>query len=208
MEILTQPMVLEIMDGLACALLAAAAVCKAVSMRAQLFGGVILACLCALACPLFRELILFGPPGALLILHSQPLNALVGALAALAACLFFPQFTGILLFWLDAAGIGLACPVITIMSLPALGVAGALTTGIIAAVIPGLVRDIALGDTAMLIEKNWYASAVVIGAIVAILTVTLLTIYANFSRNLEVAILLGAIATVVARYLGGYKNRY
>lgn len=208
MEILSQPAVLQILDGLACALLAATAVCKAVSLRAQLFGGIILACICALACPLFREVILFGPPGALLILHSQPLNALVGALAALAACLFFPKFTVILFFWLDAASAGLACSIITLMALPTLGIAGALTTGIIAALIPGLIRDMALGDTALLIDKNWYASSVVIGAIVALLTVTLLTIYLNFSRGMEVAILLGALATIFARYAGGGKSRY
>lgn len=168
MEILSDAVSMALLDGSACALLAAAATCRARTAGAHFTGAIVLGCLCGLIGPLLREAFLHGQAGAGKIASELPAEALIGALAAIAA-LYILRNTRIRLFyWLDSASIGLASSVGAIYALPELGITGAICIGMINGLAPGLVRDISLGDTAMLVDKDWYATASALGCVAAI----------------------------------------
>lgn len=160
-----------VLDGAACALLAAAATVRARRMGAHVTGALVLGCLCGLIGPLLREVFLHGAPGAGVIARAFPADALAGACMGLAALFLFRNFGKLssqLFGWLDNAGIGMATGAGSVMAFPELGLAGALTLGLINGLAPGLVRDMALGDTAMLVDKSWYATVAALGSIAAI----------------------------------------
>lgn len=193
MDILTQAASLGLLDGIACALLAAAAACRARSLGSHFTGAIVLGCLCGLIGPLLREAFLHGQPETGRIASEMPGVALTGALAALAALWIFKS--GRLFFWLDSAGIGMAAGVGTICSLPALGIVGAVTLGLINALAPGLVRDMALGDTAMLVDRSWYATAAALGCVSALAVFILIIAFGTAAwmdiRAEEIAALAG-----------------
>lgn len=168
MLILSDAMSMRLLDGTACALLAAAATCRARTQGAHFTGAVILGCLCGLIGPLLREVFLHGHSGAGPIASELPDEALIGALGAIAALYILKKLQPRLFFWLDNASIGLASSVGTIYALPDLGIVGAICIGLINGLAPGLVRDIALGDIAMLVEKDWYATASALGCVASI----------------------------------------
>lgn len=157
---------MALLDGTACALLAAAAACRARGMGAHFTGAIVLGCLCGLIGPLLREAFLHGAAASGKIASELPAEALVGALGAMAAFYFFGKFR--LFFWLDTASIGMASSVGAVYALQELGIVGGITLGMINGLAPGLVRDIALGDTAMLVERDWYATASALGCVAAI----------------------------------------
>lgn len=155
-----------VMDGAACALLAAAATTRAKGFGAHGTGALVLGCLCGILGPLLREAFLHGAPAAGRIASELPAGALVGALGGLAGFYMFSRINslrGRLFGWLDGASMAAATSVGSIMSVTELGIVGALTLGLINGLAPGLVRDMALGDTAMLVEKSWYATAAALG---------------------------------------------
>ncbi|MBD5553596.1 MAG: TRIC cation channel family protein [Desulfovibrio sp.] len=204
MESLSPEAALDLLDGLACALLAAAACCRARSFGAHVTGALVLGCLCGLTGPLLREAFLHGQ--AIRIASGMPAVALVGALGAIAGFYLLKGFR--LFFWLDSASIGLAASVGAICSLPETGITGALALGLINALTPGLVRDMALGDTAMLVDRAWYATAAAFGAIVAlavfILIITCGTAAWLDRRAADIAILSGFCAVL---WLRAWKGR-
>lgn len=167
MQIFSDAMSLSLFDGVACALLAAAAACRARGLGAHFTGAIVLGCLCGLIGPLLREAFLHGQDGARQIASSMPDDALIGAMGAFLAIYLVQNTRFRLFFWLDAASIGLACAVGSIYALE-IGMVGAICLGLINGLAPGLVRDIALGDTAMLVDKDWYATAAALGSIVSI----------------------------------------
>lgn len=157
-----------LLDGFACALLAAAAVCRARSFGAHITGALALGSFCGLLGPLLREAFLHGSQSTTAILSQFPADALLGAAGGLAAIHILAKFSRQTFFWLDAASIGLAASVGSLLALPEAGIVGALSLGLVNGLAPGLVRDVALGDTAMLIDQSWYATAAAIGSLVAI----------------------------------------
>lgn len=197
---------LELMDGLACALLAAAAACRARGFGAHFTGAIALGCVCGLAGPLAREAILHGEAGSRMIANALCDDALIGALAGLAALALWKR--GGLFFWVDAAGMGLCSSLAAAFAAPTVGVAGGLGIGFIAGLLPGMLRDMALGDVAMLVEKEWYASAVAIGCAFAIFIGALPVIWQDarplLPRILEYAAIGGCCATMFLRRLKGY----
>lgn len=159
---------MHLLDGTACALLAAASACRSRGLGAHFTGAVILGCLCGIIGPLLREAFLHGATASGRIADELPTEALLGSLGAIAALYILRSLRGRLFFWLDSASIGLASSVGTIYALQDLGIVGAICLGMINGLAPGLVRDMALGDTAMLVDKGWYATAAALGCVAAI----------------------------------------
>lgn len=159
---------LPILDGAACALLGAAAAVRARNLGAHFTGAIVLGCLAGLIGPLLRETFLHGSIGSANVVRALPDDALVGAVGGALALLILQKHTNRLFFWLDSASIGLACSVGAVFSLQELGLVGAVCLGLINGLAPGLLRDVALGDTAMLVDKDWYATTAALGCLAAL----------------------------------------
>lgn len=172
-HVFSQTASIELLDGVVCALLAAAASVRSRNFGACVAGSVVLGCVCGMSCPLLRELILHGQTGAKLIVAALPGEAFTGAAGALIAMLFAFVKPGRLFFWLDAAGMSTAASLASTLSAPELGVAGALVLSLACALVPGLVRDVSIGDTAIMLEKPWYASSAAISGCVSMLVIVL-----------------------------------
>lgn len=157
-----------LLDGIASALLAAAATCRARSMGAHLTGAIVLGCLCGLIGPLLRESFIRGSAGTRMAAAELPDDVLIGCLGAIASLYLLRKRTWQLFFWLDSAGIALGSSIGAMLSLDMVGIVGAISIGLVNGLAPGLVRDMALGDTAMLVEQDWYATAAAIGCVVTI----------------------------------------
>lgn len=170
MLVLSDALSMRLLDGSACALLAAAAACRARGLGAHFTGAAVLGCLCGLIGPLLREAFLHGQTGSGRVASELPDEALVGALGAIAALYILGKLRQRMFFWLDSASIGLAGSVGTMFALPELGIVGAICLGMINALAPGLVRDMALGDTALLVDSDWYATAAALGCVATIAT--------------------------------------
>lgn len=159
---------IELLDGLATALLSAAACCRARSFGAHHTGSLVLGCICGLIGPVLRETVLHGSAGSRMAICAMPDDALLGALAAICAIAIMRGHTSRLFFWLDGASMGMAGCLSAILSFPELGLAGALALGLASGLLPGITRDVALGDIAMAVEKSWYATAAAIGCLLSI----------------------------------------
>lgn len=175
----------ETLDAAAAVLLAAAAAWRARGFGAHFTGAVVLGCVTGLMAGLVRESLLHGAAGALLALSALPGPALAGALlgalaAAAAAALARTRVNGAgavagrsLFFWLDSLGLFLAASLGVFCALRETGATAALALGLLAGLAPGCVRDVALGDTARLVEQSWYATAAALGATGTILLLIL-----------------------------------
>lgn len=172
-HVFSQTASIELLDGAACALLAAAAAARCRNFGACVAGCVALGCICGLSGPLLRELILHGQTGAKIIVAALPGEAFAGAAGALMAMLFSAIKPGRLFFWLDAAGIGMEASLAAALGAPELGVAGALVLALACGLVPGLIRDVSIGDTAMMLEKPWYASSAAISGCISMLVIVL-----------------------------------
>lgn len=198
-----QAAVVQSLDALAAVLLAAAAAWRARSYGAHFTGAAVLGTLCGLVAGLVREAALHGAAGAAIVLTALPGPALTGALggalaAAAAAALAHKRqaaapgagnsapsgqgravllrhwFAGRgLFFWLDSLSLGLAACLGTFCALRELGATGALVLGLLSGLAPGLVRDVALGDTALVVEQSWYATAAALGCVATVLLMIL-----------------------------------
>lgn len=191
----------QLVDMLSCALLAAAATCRARVLDAQIMGAVILGCICGLCAPLSREALLHGPGGAKLILQAMPEAALAGSLGGICSLVILTRFGYKIFFWLDAASIGLAGCLAACLGISELGIVGALVLGLICGLGPGLLRDMALGDTAMLIEQDWYGAAAALGIMLTILVLLWFPASAMPGINLPAgSIAAGAMLVLLVRF--------
>lgn len=168
MQFFSDILTLPVMDGTACALLGAAAAVRAKNLGAHFTGAIVLGCFCGLIGPLLRETFLHGAMGSSNIVRALPDDALVGALGGIFALLILQKFSARIFFWLDSASIGLACSLGAVLSLQELGIVGSLCLGLINGLAPGLLRDVSLGDTAMLVDRDWYATTAALGCVAAL----------------------------------------
>lgn len=208
MPIFSPAISLEIMDGVACAFLAAAASCRARSFGGNFAGSVILGAICGMLAPLVREVFLHGSAGTRMILAAMPDDACIGAIAGALAPAIRKIGKGVIFFWLDAIGAGLASSFTALLAIREMGFVGALTLGVCAGIVPGLCRDVALGDIAMFVEREWYAAAAILGCIMAIATPVAVTLNDGFAvfaaRSGELGVLLGMCLCVALR---AWKDR-
>lgn len=149
-------------------MLAAASALRARHASCPPVGAGVLGVLCGLAAPLLRAA-LAGQP-AFLVLDTPPYSAFICGGAALGAVLGrFGWTEG--RFWslLDAAGLQLlACSgVLVVQGLP-LSPPGILLFAGVTAFAPGLIRDIAIGDTAALADEPAYAAAPLLGILLTL----------------------------------------
>ena len=147
-------------------MLAAAASCRARTGGVHFSGAAVLACLAGLAAPLLRD-VLLGHPVLALNRGDYLAAAVAGALAGtLAARLGYAWRA---FYWLDSLGLGLAAGVAGVRgAVFGLSVVGCLVLGVLVALSGGLVRDVALGDTARLVEEGSYATAAALGVMLAL----------------------------------------
>lgn len=172
-HVFSQTASIELMDGAVCALMAAAAAARSRNFGACMSGCVAIGCICGISGPLLRELILHGQTGAKIVLAALPGEAFAGAAGALISMLFSAIRPARLFFWLDAAGISMAASLAAALGAPELGVVGALVLALACALVPGLIRDVSIGDTAMMLEKPWYASSAAISGCISMLVIIL-----------------------------------
>lgn len=193
-------MSLELLDAISCALLAAGASSRGAVLGARFSGAAALGLACGLSGPLSRELLLVGAEGARCVLGAFPACAFAGSLGGLCAVFLARSYSWRIFFWLDNAGIGLATCLGACVAMPQIGAVGALVLGMVAGLLPGLLRDVALGDTAMLVEQDWYASAAALGAILT-LALSALPLFGIFpARIREWSIFSGFFLVLVLRW--------
>ncbi len=194
---------LALLDGLACVLLAAAAASKARLAGIQFMAALVIGALCGLIAPFLREISLGGSVRG--VFHSLPDCALAGALGGIVALLLAPRQGQKLFFWLDASGSGLAACFASSVAAPELGIVGALVLGLVCGLTPGILRDISLGDTALALEENWYASGIALSAMLALFLLFIpLELHLNFEMRPIFCILGSAAFFCVLR---GFKGK-
>lgn len=208
MAIYSQQTVIALLNGIACALLAAAASAKARTYGSHFTGAILLGCLCGLACPLMRDLVLYGHPGGMAALAQYPDDSLIGSVGGIYA-LYLGRRLRIAL-WLDCLGLSLATCLGAIICSEVFGVTGGLVLGVISAVLPGFIADVALGNTATLIERDWYVTAAIVGAVLSLLVFILPHVLDALAfmkdRLMETAILSGASLAVCLQIWRGKKE--
>ena len=164
MFILSEYQVIELFDGVSCALLAAAASAKARAQGSHLSGAAALGFICGILGPLVREMLLHGETGGQLIIKLLPDDVFIGSLGGIAAVRLVSRLP--VVFWLDALSVSFASVLGCLLALQELGIAAGLCLGLICGFLPGVFRDVALGDLADLVEKDWYASSCVLGCVI------------------------------------------
>lgn len=198
---------LFLIDGIACALLSAAATVKARECGAHITGSITLGCLCGLIGPMLREVFLHGESGASRIISQFPAEALIGALAGIFLVHLLRQRRNSVFFWTDSLGMTMAASIGSILGIVELGLTGAISLGLINGLAPGLIRDISLGDTAMLLDKSWYATITALACIVSLavlLGIIALPVLAGIEAQAEIyAIACGVVISVALRYWKG-----
>ena len=161
-----QDPLLYVLDLAASFMLAAAASCRARTGGAHFSGAAVLACLAGLAAPLLRD-VLLGHPVLALNRGDYLAAAVAGAVAGTLAARLGHAWRAF--YWLDSLGLGLAAGVAGVRgAVFGLSVVGCLVLGVLVALSGGLVRDVALGDTARLVEEGSYATAAALGVMLAL----------------------------------------
>lgn len=197
MQVLPSVITIEILDGIATALLAAATATRAKLLNAPLAGAAAIGCIAGLSASLAREALLHGPQGTKLVISALPDDALIGTVTAFLALVILKIDRQSLFFWLDNASISLSGCLGTVLGMRELGAVGALAIGLVTGLIPSVIRDVSLGDTAMIVEQNWYAAAVFTGAIISVIILLGLTLQ-------EVPLWLHPIAGELAIFGGAF----
>lgn len=154
---------LDLAAGLA---LAAATSCRALAGGAHFSGAASLGVLSGLAASLVRDLL---AGFALSALHNGAYLALAVAGGGMGALAGRWRHARLAFYWLDGAGLALAGGVAAVSG-AALGMsaAGCLVLSLLSALAGGLVRDVALGDVAMVVEEESYATAAALGGMLAL----------------------------------------
>lgn len=190
---------LFILDTAACALAAAAAACRCRAYGGHITGAMVLACLSGLSLPLLRDGLL-GEVAFSLDRGGYLAAAVAGGFMGVAAARLSQRWPACF-YWLDSAGLALAAGVSASKAGGAgLGLSGCLVLGVLSSLVGGLVRDMALGDTARATGEPLYATAAVFGVLLTLA----LTAY-GIGRPWQCA-LSGAALIVALRFLRGRRG--
>lgn len=141
-------------------MLALSAACHSRQCGNQLAGSIAIGFLCAISAFLFREAVLHGQTGAEAVLNQLPMVSLVAAVFGGIAGKY--PLSEKLCFVAYLLGIGLlgSCSCLCAVRSNGLGIGASLSLGWVCGILPGFIRDVALGDMASFVEKRWYASAI------------------------------------------------
>lgn len=187
------------MDVFTCTVLAFAAAYRATRYGHHFTGSVLLGLAVGLVSPLVRDLLLaFGD---LVALHNGAYAgaALCGAIAGRFAAQKAPARLQCFV-WAEALSIGWAVAVATAKaSVLGLGSVGCIIVGVAAATVGGGVRDLALGDTPLALEMDFYVTAAAMGAMMVLATrVTVLP--------LEATVTLAALSAMLLCIMGNERR--
>ncbi len=136
-----------------------------------------------------------------------PAGAFFGFLLGLILSELFKASQHALFFWLDSFGMGIqGVSAIGYISMAnKLGPVALLFIGLFCGLAPGMLRDVLLGDVAMAVEQNWYASALAFGCMAAL---AYLFLVGNWMPDLSTSIVASAIGVVITaslRRIFGYR---
>ncbi|MCR5563149.1 MAG: TRIC cation channel family protein [Desulfovibrio sp.] len=190
-------------DALCVFLLSGAAACRARFCGAHFTGAAVLGIVCGLFGPLFREAIIHGGAAVVFSQDSLLAAALVGALTG--------AFTGRRLWadrldlLLDSSGLAVCACLAALCALPVMGLGGAVLFGAMTGLLPGLVRDVALGDTARMVEESWYATAVVLGIVTCLAVMLLVPEGIGCIQADIMAMSVGCAMSICVRWVSGKK---
>lgn len=207
MHVFSQAEVIELMDGVACVLLAMAVSFRGRAMGGNLAGVLILGCVCSLSASLGREFMLHGSQGLRLVMANLPASAMIGSAAGLILAVMTGKHRVKIFFLLDTLSMTLMCALTATLAAPELGALGALALGVAIGLVPGLIRDVSLGDAAIFLEQAWYATGGIIASLCAVIVILLpafWTMPGFFVMRLgEWAVLTGTVAGTALRYWHG-----
>ena len=208
------PQELLCLEAAACILWAAAAAFRARLGGNHFTGAALLGLMCGL-CPLLLRMCLPAPPGQnwdWLLAHYAPW-ALAGAVTGglLPQVAVFSRHDASLFFWLESLALGLTTSLQVMLLLLFWSPASALTLAVLLGLVPGLLRDVALGYVASLVEESWYGTAAALGAMLT-LVCALFGAAGGFPLGLPgrsweaISVLLGTLLTLVLRICWGRRG--
>ncbi len=210
MHIFSATVSIEILDCLSCAFLALAASLRGRALGANLAGTLVLGCICGLSAGMVREFILHGQQGTHLVLAQLPQDALIGSIAGIILFISARNLASKAFFFMDTLSMSLAASLTACLTAPELGAIGALALGVCLGILPGLIRDTALGDTALFLDQAWYATVVILSVLCSIAIILLpafWTLPGFFVERLgEWAIVISVVLALLLRYWRGDKN--
>lgn len=168
--------------------------CVAVSKKMDIFGVVILGTTTAVGGGIIRDLILgIVPPSA----FQKPVYALVAIVVSIVV--FMPKIRGIaekqngpLLLTMDSIGLAVFTVVGVRAGMPEGNIFLAVFVGALTGVGGGIMRDLFAGNSPYIFSKHFYASASLIGAVIAALC---------WRYGAAVSMLAGGIPIVILRLL-------
>jgi uncharacterized membrane protein YeiH len=156
--------VLLIADLVGVAVFAASGGSAGVAKRLDVFGVVFVGCVAALGGGVLRDVVIDAFPP---LAFADWRYCVVAAASALLVFFFHPQLRRIRRFvqLLDAAGLGLFTAAGTLKALDAgVPVVGACLLGIITGIGGGLLRDLLTGEIPLVLRREIYAVAAMVGA--------------------------------------------
>lgn len=187
------------MDIFACIVLAFAASYRATRYGHHFTGSVLLGLVVSLVSPLLRDMLLaFGD---LVALHNSAYAgaALCGAIAGRFAAEKAPARLQCFV-WAEALSLGWAVSVASAKaSVLGLGAVGCIIVGVATATVGGGLRDLALGDTPLALEMDYYVTAAAMGAMIVLaMRVSVLP--------LEASVTLAALSAMLLCIMGNERR--
>lgn len=165
MMVFPEETVIILFNGLACMLFAASAAAKARSFGAHFTGALILGIFSGLSSPILCSLLISGQQGIINALSQYPDDALIGSVAGIALLYICKRLP--VVKWLGNLAVSFATCLGAMLALRFFGAVGGMALGIITALVPGFIADAALGNIAEFVERDWYVTAAILGAVLA-----------------------------------------
>ncbi len=157
----------------------------------DIFGHIVMAMLPAVGGGTVRDIILDAP----VFWTSAPIYVWL-AVAAAVLIFFFPPRAGrrlTLLEWADAVGLALFCGLGTAKAYHLTGnITVSVTMGVVTASVGGMLRDIVINEVPLILQKEIYATAALIGGLVYCATF-------NHFQNEPLSLLLCGLAAFAIR---------
>ncbi|MCY0860508.1 MAG: trimeric intracellular cation channel family protein [Sulfolobaceae archaeon] len=192
-------LILEIMNYIGLVAFASSGAIKAIEKRMDLFGVLVLSFVTALAGGITRDVLLGRYPPTNLTYLPYPLTAII---TGIFVFLFYDKLKRLissdLFLYADSIGLGAFTVSGAIISLPYKNVLLIIMMGMITAVGGGVIRDLLANEVPLVLYKEFYATASLIGGIIFYMF-TIIT-------NLNIASITASIATIAVRIIAIKRN--
>lgn len=182
------------------------------AMKSRLAGGhvtgaVILGLVCGFTPGLVHRVLVGEVAAALFAMHSVVLAVVAGAVAgSLAGAVVAHNLGDRIFFWVESLALGLTACVFADLCFkplmwddPCTPALVALFGGLFCTLLPGFVRDVAIGDSATFVDESWHATAAALGIMC---TLALRHLFPNMPTPLAFYTppLVGTLLVVVLRW--------